>query len=181
MRTILGNTDSVLASSVRATSITNEVAPNPSCYFGRNIREHGASCRPVSPGGGKLISTSSVTQLLVSSYWIYLSIYGSTVLVDFGLIFSFLIYTQSVGLLGRAISLSQGRYLYTQKHEDRINAHRYPHLEWESNPRSLLLSERAKTVHALDRTAIVIGHPSGSACIIDRSTDALPKRAEEKA
>jgi hypothetical protein len=42
---------------------------------------------------------------------IYLSIYGSRALVDLRRFFSFLIYTQSVGLLGRGISQLQGRYL----------------------------------------------------------------------
>jgi hypothetical protein len=32
-------------------------------------------------------------------------------------------YTQSVGLLGRGISPSQGRYLHTEQHKNRINAH----------------------------------------------------------
>jgi hypothetical protein len=36
----------------------------------------------------------------------YLSIYGSTALMDLGRFFSFLILSQSVGLLGRGISLS---------------------------------------------------------------------------
>jgi hypothetical protein len=40
-----------------------------------------------------------------------LSIYGSTARVDLGRFFS-LSFTQSVGLLGRIISQSQGRYLY---------------------------------------------------------------------
>jgi hypothetical protein len=41
-----------------------------------------------------------------------------------GLFFSFVIFfTQSVGLLGRMISPSQGRYLHTGQHEHRINAH----------------------------------------------------------
>jgi hypothetical protein len=44
--------------------------------------------------------------------FICLSIYGSTALVDLGRFFSFLICTQSVGLLGRGISPSQGRYLH---------------------------------------------------------------------
>jgi hypothetical protein len=44
----------------------------------------------------------------------HLSIYGSTALVDLGRFFSFLIHTQSVGLLGRGISPSQGRYLHTE-------------------------------------------------------------------
>jgi hypothetical protein len=80
---------------------------------------------------------------------IYLSIYGSTALVDLGSFFSFLIYTQSVGLLGRGISPSQGRYLHKKKHQHRINAHRHPCIEWESNPRAPAF-ERGKTVHALD-------------------------------
>jgi hypothetical protein len=50
--------------------------------------------------------------------------------------FSFLIYTKSVGLLGREISPSQGRYLHTEQHTHRINAHRHACFEWNSNPRS---------------------------------------------
>jgi hypothetical protein len=34
--------------------------------------------------------------------------------------FSFLIYTQPIGLLGRGISLSQGLYLYEEQHKHRI-------------------------------------------------------------
>jgi hypothetical protein len=62
--------------------------------------------------------------------------------------FSFLILRQSAGLLGREISPSPGRYL----HKHRINAHRHPCLEWDSNPRS-----QRWGVHALDRAATVIG------------------------
>jgi hypothetical protein len=47
------------------------------------------------------------------------------------LFFSFLIYTHSVGFLGRGISPSQGRYLHTEQHKHRINAHRHPCLEWD--------------------------------------------------
>jgi hypothetical protein len=36
--------------------------------------------------------------------------------------FNFLIYTQSVGLLGRVMNPSQGRYLHTEQHKNRINA-----------------------------------------------------------
>jgi hypothetical protein len=39
------------------------------------------------------------------------------------LLFSFLIYTQSVGLLGREISPSQGLYLHAEHQKQRINAH----------------------------------------------------------
>jgi hypothetical protein len=85
-----------------------------------------------------------------------LSLYGSTVLVYLGRFFSFLIYTQSVGLLGREISPSQGRYLQTEQHKHRINAHRYPCL-WVGFEPTIPAFERAKTVHALDRAATVIG------------------------
>jgi hypothetical protein len=73
---------------------------------------------------------------------VYLSIYGFTALVDLGRFFSFLIYTQSVGLLGRGISPSQGRYMYTGQHKHGINAHRHAYLEWDSNPRSQCSSWR---------------------------------------
>jgi hypothetical protein len=46
------------------------------------------------------------------------------------------IFTQSVELLGRGISLSQGLYLHTGQHKHRINAHRHPCFKWNSNPRS---------------------------------------------
>jgi hypothetical protein len=38
-------------------------------------------------------------------------------------LFQFLNPTQSVELLGRGISPSQGRYLHTEQHKHRINAH----------------------------------------------------------
>jgi hypothetical protein len=51
-------------------------------------------------------------------------------------------FTRSVVFLGRGISQSQGRYLHTGQHKHRINAHWYPCLKWDSNPRSQCLSER---------------------------------------
>jgi hypothetical protein len=50
-----------------------------------------------------------------------LSLYGYIALVDLGHFFSFFIRTQSVGLLGRGISPSQGRYLHTEQN-NRIHA-----------------------------------------------------------
>jgi hypothetical protein len=45
-----------------------------------------------------------------------------------GVFFSFVIFfTQTVGLLRRGISPSQGRYLHTEQHKHRINAHTYIH------------------------------------------------------
>jgi hypothetical protein len=71
-----------------------------------------------------------------------LSVYSSTVLLlDLGRVFSFVI-LYTVGLLGRQISPSQGRYLHTEQHNHRPNAHRHPCLEWDSNPRSQRSSER---------------------------------------
>jgi hypothetical protein len=53
-------------------------------------------------------------------------------------LFSFLIYTQAVGLLGRGISPSQGLYLYTEQHKHEINSHNIDihALNVDSNTRS---------------------------------------------
>jgi hypothetical protein len=56
--------------------------------------------------------------------YLYCYFYGSTALRL--ALAAFLVswtYTQSVGLLGRGISPSQGRYLHTEQHKHRINAH----------------------------------------------------------
>jgi hypothetical protein len=72
---------------------------------------------------------------------IYLSLYGP--LLGPGLFFSFVIcFTESVGLLGRVISPSQGRYLHTGQHKHRTNGHKHSCLNWDSNPRSQYLSWR---------------------------------------
>jgi hypothetical protein len=68
------------------------------------------------------------------------------------------LFTQSVEHLGRWISSSQGRYLHTGQHRHRINTHiSMPQVGFE--PR-ILVFERTKTVHALDRAATVMGPPS---------------------
>jgi hypothetical protein len=53
-------------------------------------------------------------------------------------------FLQAIGLLGRVISQSQGRYLHTGQHKHRINAYTYQHPcpEWDSNPRSQSPRER---------------------------------------
>jgi hypothetical protein len=68
---------------------------------------------------------------------------------------SFLYSTQSVGLLGRGISPSQGRYLHTGKHKQnkRIQTS-MPQVGFEP---TIPVFERAKSVHALDGAATVIG------------------------
>jgi hypothetical protein len=61
--------------------------------------------------------------------------YDPTAPVDYGRFFCFLIYIESVELLGWGICPSQGLYLHAEQHKHRINAHRHPWLEWDSNPR----------------------------------------------
>jgi hypothetical protein len=78
---------------------------------------------------------------------VYLRLYSP--LLGLGRFFSFLIFTQSVGLLGRGISPSQGRYLHTGQHEYRINAHKHPCLKWDSNPRAQCLNGRKKNSSCL--------------------------------
>jgi hypothetical protein len=68
---------------------------------------------------------------------IYLSVYGSAVLCWTLATFSnSSSYRDAVGLLGRSISPSQGRYIHTEQHKHSINAPRHPCPEWDSNPRS---------------------------------------------
>jgi hypothetical protein len=55
---------------------------------------------------------------------------------------SVIFFTQSVGLLGLGITPSQGRYLHTGQHKQNKCIHRHSCLEWDSNPRSQLSSER---------------------------------------
>jgi hypothetical protein len=55
--------------------------------------------------------------------WLYSPLLGP------GLFFSFVIFlTQTVGLLGRVISPSQGRYLHTGQHRYRTNTHTNTHV-----------------------------------------------------
>jgi hypothetical protein len=78
----------------------------------------------------------------------YFFIYSSVSLQHFVEPWPFLqfrnFFTQTVGLLGREISLSQGRYLNTGQHKHRIKTHRHPCLEWDSNPRSQRSSQRRR-------------------------------------
>jgi hypothetical protein len=99
---------------------------------------------------------------------------GSIASVGLGSFFSLLIYSQSVGLLGRVISSSQDLYLNTGENKHiytpHINAlsvirthdHSVRASECSSCLRPLdyrdrLASERAKAVHALDRSTTVTG------------------------
>jgi hypothetical protein len=86
---------------------------------------------------------------------IHPSIHGSTTLVNLGHFLSSLIYTQSVGLLGRGISPPQGRYLHTGQLKQNKRSHTFISRE-ELEPTTPVF-QRAKTAHALDRAATVIG------------------------
>jgi hypothetical protein len=69
--------------------------------------------------------------------------------------FSFFIYTQSVVLLGRGISQPHGRYLHTEQHkQNKRTQASMPRVGFEP---MIPVFERAKTVHASDRAATVIG------------------------
>jgi hypothetical protein len=65
-------------------------------------------------------------------------------------------FSQTVGLLGRVIRPSQGRYLHTGQHKHRINVYTYQiSMPWVGFEATIPASERAKTVHVLDRAATV--------------------------
>jgi hypothetical protein len=69
------------------------------------------------PPGTKLQITANYFRFLEKTFdWLY-SPCGPWPL------FSFLIYSQSVGLLGRVINLSHGRYLNTEIHKHKINTY----------------------------------------------------------
>jgi hypothetical protein len=67
--------------------------------------------------------------------------------------FQFLNLTHSVGLLGRVISLPQGRYLTQTQNKHRQTS--MPRVGFEP---TIPAFQQRKTVHALDRAATVIGN-----------------------
>jgi hypothetical protein len=78
-----------------------------------------------------------------------------TALVNLARFFSFLFYEESVGPLRRGFSPSHGRYLHTEHHKRRITTQTsMSQVGFES---TIAVLKRAKTVHALDRAATVIG------------------------
>jgi hypothetical protein len=88
--------------------------------------------------------TSRHVLIYLSTYYlpIYLLLYSSLLrLGRFSVSQSF---TESVGFLGRGIRQSQGRYLHTGQHKHRINAHRHPCLERDSNTRFQRSSRRRR-------------------------------------
>jgi hypothetical protein len=68
----------------------------------------------------KQVDYFTTTHSFIILEWFYNPLLGP------GLFFSFIIFfTQSVGLLGRKISPSQGRYIHTGQHKQGINADRH--------------------------------------------------------
>jgi hypothetical protein len=89
---------------------------------------------------------------------VYLSIYLSMALQPFvgpWPLFQFLdLFTQSVRLLGRESSPSQGRYLHIEQHKHgKTHTDIMPQVGFEP---MIPVLERTKTVHALDRAATVM-------------------------
>jgi hypothetical protein len=80
-------------------------------------------------------------------------LYGFTTLWTLAAVSVSWFYSQSVNLLGRGSSPSQGQYLHIERYKRRINAHRHPCLEWDSNARLLWLtfywSAQHKSVYEL--------------------------------
>jgi hypothetical protein len=97
---------------------------------------------------GRILRCIAVTQVNNSKQYLSMhpATYLPTALQTFDgpwPLFQFLdLFTQSVGLLRRGISPSQGRYLHTGQHKHRINAYTHPCLNWDSNPRSQCFSGR---------------------------------------
>jgi hypothetical protein len=83
-------------------------------------------------------------------------------LLELGRFFSFLNYTQLVGLLGRGKSPSQGRYLHTgQYKQNKRTQASMPLVGFEP---TIPAFEQAKTVHALHRAATMIGRKLNLPC-----------------
>jgi hypothetical protein len=97
------------------------------------------------------------------SLWLYSPL-------DLGRFFRFLIYIQSVGLLGRGISPSQGCYLHAEQHKRRIKAHRHSFLEWDSNLRSQCSSGRRRFLLETVRPLWSAPNVSSDAKIMDSAS-----------
>jgi hypothetical protein len=93
-----------------------------------------ATFEQINPLSGNLVQ---IGRYYFFFHWLY------SPLGPWLLLFSFMIIWETVGLLGRVISSSQGLYLNTGQHKQRISTYtKHPCLVWNSNPRSQLPSER---------------------------------------
>jgi hypothetical protein len=99
-----------------------------------------------------MVSHSNLSYIYFFFHWLYSPLW------PWPLLCSFMIILQTVRLLGRVISSSQGLYLNIGQHKHRINTYAHqtsmPCVGFES---TIPASERAKKVHALDRSATVTG------------------------
>jgi hypothetical protein len=78
---------------------------------------------------------------------------------------------KSVGLLGRVISSSQGLCLNMEQHKYRINIYSHQTFMPEAGFEPMITaSERAKTFHALDRSATVTGNRYVNIILIKKAT-----------
>jgi hypothetical protein len=110
------------------------------------------------------IAFTFITLTNIRSYfflWLYSAIQALSAFMKLSLSFQLLDLGQSVGLLGRVISLSQGLYLYTNIEKrthttQTLNIH-----AWVGFEPKVPASARAKTVHFLDRSATVTGISDG--------------------
>jgi hypothetical protein len=127
------------------------------------------NCSPLVP----LLWLSSPIILDIST-----SSYGSTSLCWALAAFSdFLSFTQTVGLLGRWISRSQGRYLHTGQHKHKINVYRHSYFKWDSNPWSRCLSGRGQCNRNPRHTPTRI-YPVSGGCLQHSATDGVQVRAD---
>jgi hypothetical protein len=106
------------------------------------------------PGQRSLLVTLPLRSTGSRALKLYL--YGSIVLVDLERFFGFLIYTQSVGLLGRGISPSQDRCLHTEQHKHRIKTQ--ASLSRVGFEHTIPVFERANMVRALNLAGTVTGN-----------------------
>jgi hypothetical protein len=103
--------------NVNNSRIYKDLPLNPIC----------SSCMQYNPFS-KIVSFSTIFPICL---WLYSHLLG------LGRFFSFLISTRTGGLLGRGISLPQGRYLHTGQPQTQ---NRRTCLMWHLNPRSQCLS-----------------------------------------
>jgi hypothetical protein len=89
--------------------------------------------------------------MYLSLFFLLLTLWGIGHPWNALLYFSLSILRQSVGLLGRGISPSQGRYLTKTQ-----NKRTQTSMPWVGFEPTVPVFERAKTVHALDRSGTVI-------------------------
>jgi hypothetical protein len=112
--------------------------------------------------------------IYIYSHWLY------SPLGPWPLIFQFHDHLQTVGLLGRVISSSQGLYLNTGQHKHNKHTHTYQTcLAWDSNPRSRIPRERWPYMPSTARLPwpapyIYIVQCSGSWSLLTTSCTMLP-------